>query len=72
MKKFRFEWDEENQIEGVFDEQDEIITAWCANDADWRQEYFSPLVRFLDGVCLPPQKAGRNQRIAAMRDYLDL
>lgn len=35
------------EIEGVFDENDNLIHTWDCNDATWRHEYFNPLLEKL-------------------------
>ena len=33
------------EIEGMFDEDLNLIGTWCSNDAHWRNEYFSPFMK---------------------------
>lgn len=39
--------EEEGEIEGAFDEEGNLLHWWCCNDASWRNEYFSPLMKQL-------------------------
>lgn len=38
----------EDEAEGFFDMNGNIICAWHANDACWRHEYFAPLLDYFD------------------------
>lgn len=38
---------EYGEVEGAFDESGELIDFWSANDAAWRNEYFSPFLKRL-------------------------
>ncbi len=54
MKIVYYMWDGEyGEIEGMFDEQGELIGSWHSNDAHWRQEYFGKFMRNL-GVEVKP------------------
>jgi hypothetical protein len=39
--------DEIGEVEGVFDAERKLITAWHCNDAQWRSEYFDELLAYL-------------------------
>jgi hypothetical protein len=39
--------EDEGEIEGIFDENGELLGMWCCNDAHWRNEYFSPFMKGL-------------------------
>jgi hypothetical protein len=41
MKTIRWVIVDDHEVEGMFSEDGELLGAWCLNDADWRQEYFS-------------------------------
>lgn len=38
---------DEDEIEGFFDEDGDLMGAWCLNDARWRNEYMNPLLNSL-------------------------
>jgi hypothetical protein len=40
-------FDEQNEIEGMFDLDGNCLGAWCLNDANWRNEYFNGFIEAL-------------------------
>ncbi len=38
--------DEIGEVEGMFDENKELIHWWSRNDANWRSEYFAPILEY--------------------------
>lgn len=48
MRTIKYVYTEEyGEIEGMFDENDELLGAWSCNDANWRDEYFSEFMEKL-------------------------
>lgn len=50
MKKIYFLYlcdDDVGEVEGMFDEQGEMLGNWCCNDATWRGEYFNGFIESL-------------------------
>ena len=50
MKKIVFvgvENDEVGEVEGMFEEDGTLIDLWACNDATWRSEYFSGILKYL-------------------------
>lgn len=48
MRAIRHVYTEEyGEIEGMFDEDDHLISAWSCNDATWRHEYFEEFMEEL-------------------------
>lgn len=39
--------DEVGEVEGMFEENGNLIDFWACNDADWRSEYFAGVLKFL-------------------------
>ena len=52
--------DDLGEVEGMFDENDEVIGHWHSNDASWRDEYFSGFMKNL-GVKVVSAKPTKKQ-----------
>jgi hypothetical protein len=35
------------EVEGMFDEKENLVATWCSNDATWRQEYFADFMKVI-------------------------
>ena len=60
--------EEEGEVEGMFDDKGNIIHCWTCNDANWRNEYFDPLMEAL-GIkveCSEDEKLKKKLRKAMM------
>ena len=65
MKKlyFIFSGGECGEVDGVFDENENIIGYWFCNDATWRNEYFSGFMKSLGFECIAELPAKDRTRL---------
>ncbi len=47
---FHYYCGEHGENQGMFEENGKLIHAWSCNDADWRDEYFTPLATYFGYV----------------------
>lgn len=47
MFKILFVYDQDNEAQAMFSEEGKLLGAWLLSDANWREEYFGPLMRNL-------------------------
>lgn len=54
--------EEAGEVEGMFDENGELLGIWSCNDASWRNEYFSPFMKRL-GITIERATPEMEQRL---------
>lgn len=70
MKKVYAAYTEEcGEVEGMFDEDGNLLDLWSSNDATWRNEYFSGFMKKL-GIEVKTAPETMNEKLAEEAEKL--